>query len=195
MSPMTAISWRCSPQTSSRVRDLFQRLRDSLCFRQIKHGSAAMPISRLISGINFARDQQHLFESGLNCALRKLGLVESIMAIQTATDRKRVIEVHSPGVTDALAVGEMAVREISLSKEGSMLGGRCRYVFSALIGKMKRMSTHPSRCLGSDRAYASPARARQLNLREAIGLLFGQIDRPINPNQSRPLPLSTPSSP
>jgi len=76
-----------------------------------------MPILRLICGINFARDQQRLFESGLNCALRKLGLVESIMAIQTATDRKRVIEVHSPGVTDAVAVGEMAVREMVCPKK------------------------------------------------------------------------------
>jgi len=67
-----------------------------------------------------------------------------------------------------------------------MLGGRCRYVFSALIGKMKRMSTHPPRCRGSDRAYASPARARQLNLREAIDLLFGHIDRPRIPTRAGP---------
>ncbi|MFK4380781.1 hypothetical protein ABIA40_000189 [Bradyrhizobium sp. USDA 223] len=32
-----------------------------------------MPISRLISNINFTCDQQHLVETGFNCALRKLG--------------------------------------------------------------------------------------------------------------------------
>ena len=85
----------------------------------------------------------------------------------------------------------MTIREISLSKERSKLGGRRRYYLFG-IDRQDEEDVHSSVSLS--RALTGltlvPLVLVPQSPLEAIGLLFGQIDRPpTNPNQSRPLPL------
>ena len=70
-----------------------------------------MPIARLLADIQLTPQQQHVMEIAFNHALRKLDLVDRGDPI-CAIVAKRLLEVHQRGVTDAVALAEITVREI-----------------------------------------------------------------------------------
>lgn len=70
-----------------------------------------MPISRLIANINLTREQEHVVELAYNHALRKLNLVDRNDPICDLI-AKRMIDLHRRGVTDAVALAEITIREI-----------------------------------------------------------------------------------
>ncbi|WP_143130579.1 hypothetical protein [Bradyrhizobium arachidis] len=70
-----------------------------------------MPISRLIANIDLTREQEHVLELAFNHALRKLDLVDRSDPICDLV-AKRMIGIHRRGVSDAVALAEMTVREI-----------------------------------------------------------------------------------
>ena len=75
-----------------------------------------MPISRLISNIDLTHEQEHILELAFNHALRKLDLVDRSDPLCDLV-AKRMIDIHMSGVTDAVALAEMTVREIKLPRQ------------------------------------------------------------------------------
>ncbi len=74
-----------------------------------------MPISRFLSDTRFTPEQRHVLELAFNNALRKLDLVDRNDPICELV-AQRMIDVHNRGVTDAVALTEVTIREIGQSK-------------------------------------------------------------------------------
>jgi hypothetical protein len=70
-----------------------------------------MPIARLLADANFTPEQRHVLELAFSQALSKLNLVDRNDPICDIVARK-VIEIASSGVTDAIAIAEMAFRQL-----------------------------------------------------------------------------------
>jgi L-serine deaminase len=61
----------------------------------------------------FTLEQQHVIELAFNATLRKLGLVDRNDPVCEMIARK-VIEIADSGVTNAVAISEMALRQLGL---------------------------------------------------------------------------------
>ncbi len=70
-----------------------------------------MPITRLLEESTFPPEQRHVLELAFNSTLRKLGLVDRHDPICEIVARK-VIEIGSSGVANAVAIAEMASRQL-----------------------------------------------------------------------------------
>ena len=70
-----------------------------------------MPISRLLLEANLSAEQRHFYELAFNTALCKLNLVDRGDPVCELVARK-IIEVGSSGVSNAVALSEIAVREL-----------------------------------------------------------------------------------
>ncbi|MHC2622909.1 hypothetical protein ACVIW2_004941 [Bradyrhizobium huanghuaihaiense] len=71
-----------------------------------------MPINPLISAnINLTPEQRHVLELAFNRTLRKLNLVDRNDPICEIVARK-VIEIEATGVTNAVAISEIAFRQL-----------------------------------------------------------------------------------
>ncbi|MGX4768977.1 hypothetical protein ACWAUC_04125 [Bradyrhizobium guangdongense] len=75
-----------------------------------------MPISGLIANIDMSREQEHVLELAFSYALRKLDLVDRRDPICDLVAR-RMIDIHLRGVTDAVALAEITLREIRVPKQ------------------------------------------------------------------------------
>ncbi|WP_050382845.1 hypothetical protein [Bradyrhizobium pachyrhizi] len=73
-----------------------------------------MPLARRFTGINLTPDQQHIIELAFSAALRKLDLVDRNDPLCDLV-AKRMIDVHTRGVTNVLALSEITIREIGLA--------------------------------------------------------------------------------
>ncbi len=71
-----------------------------------------MPISRLLADKHLPADQQHKIELAFNYTLRKLSLVDRNDPICRIVARK-VYDIAKSGVTDAVAIGELAYKQLS----------------------------------------------------------------------------------
>ena len=69
-----------------------------------------MPISRLLANIQLTSEQRHVMEIAFNHALRKLNLMDRSDPA-CAIVAERLLEVHQRGVTDAVALAEITIRE------------------------------------------------------------------------------------
>ena len=70
-----------------------------------------MTITRLLRGSNLTSEQRHVAVLAFNYTLRKLNLVDRNDPISEMVARK-VIELCEGGVTNAVAIGEMASRHL-----------------------------------------------------------------------------------
>jgi L-serine deaminase len=61
----------------------------------------------------FTLEQQHVIELAFNATLRKLGLVDRNDPVCEMVARK-VIEIAESGITNAVAISEMALRQLGL---------------------------------------------------------------------------------
>ncbi|KYH01780.1 hypothetical protein [Bradyrhizobium sp. DOA1] len=75
-----------------------------------------MPISRMIANTHFTPEQQHLLELAFNHALRKLDLAGRNDPICDLV-ASRMIELYDGGVTNAVALAELTIREIGRPKK------------------------------------------------------------------------------
>ncbi|MGX4801901.1 hypothetical protein [Bradyrhizobium guangdongense] len=75
-----------------------------------------MPISGLIANIDISREQEHVLELAFSYALRKLDLVDRRDPICDLVAR-RMIDIRLRGVTDAVALAEITLREIRVPKQ------------------------------------------------------------------------------
>ena len=75
-----------------------------------------MPIARLLSDIELAPEQRLVLELAFKNTLRKIGLVDRDDPI-CALIAKKMVDLHGRGVTDAVALTEITVRELSPQKE------------------------------------------------------------------------------
>ena len=75
-----------------------------------------MPISRLLSDIQLTPEQRHVLELAFRHAIRKIGLVDRDDPI-CALVAKKMVDLHRQGVTDAVALTELTLREVSPPKE------------------------------------------------------------------------------
>ena len=71
-----------------------------------------MPIRRMLEASNFTREQKHVLELAFNSTLRKLNLVDRNDPIAEMVARK-VIEIGATGVTNAVAISEIAFRQLA----------------------------------------------------------------------------------
>ena len=72
-----------------------------------------MPITRLLEESDLSLEQRHIIEFAFNNTLRKLNLVDRNDPICEIVAR-RVFELGSNGVTNAVAITEMAVKRLAL---------------------------------------------------------------------------------
>lgn len=70
-----------------------------------------MPLARLIGAERLPPQQQHTLELAFNYALRKLDLVDRNDPICEIVARK-VIEIGTSGVSNAVAIGELTYRQL-----------------------------------------------------------------------------------
>jgi hypothetical protein len=70
-----------------------------------------MPITRLLKRSTFTPDQRHVLELAFNITLRNLNLVDRNDPICEIVARK-VIEIGSRGASDAVAIAEIAYRQL-----------------------------------------------------------------------------------
>ncbi len=82
-----------------------------------------MPIDRLLAARNLPPDQQHVIELAFSYTLRKLDLVDRNDPVCEIVARK-VIEVGTGGVSNALAIAEIACRQL-LGSRNPTLPSRC----------------------------------------------------------------------
>ncbi|WP_051380591.1 hypothetical protein [Bradyrhizobium sp. WSM1743] len=75
-----------------------------------------MPITPLLTDGNFEPEQRHVLELAFNAALRRIGLVDRKDPICEIV-AQRMIEVQRRGVTDAVALCEITIREIGVPTE------------------------------------------------------------------------------
>ena len=73
----------------------------------------AIPIARLLENSTFTLEQRHVLELAFNNVLRKLDLADRNDPICENVARK-IIEIGSSGVTNAVAIAEIAYRELAL---------------------------------------------------------------------------------
>lgn len=86
-----------------------------MCSRLIKEGARHIPISRRISDIQIAPEQRHILELAFKHTLRKLDLVDRNDPVCDLVARK-MLDVYKRGVTDAVALTEITIREIGIPK-------------------------------------------------------------------------------
>ncbi|MBR0800533.1 hypothetical protein JQ615_34735 [Bradyrhizobium jicamae] len=72
-----------------------------------------MSVARQFSDINLTPDQQHVIELAFSTALRKLDLVDRSDPLCDLV-AKTMTQVLTRGVTNALALSEITIREIGL---------------------------------------------------------------------------------
>ncbi|HET7887825.1 MAG TPA: hypothetical protein VFL62_16505 [Bradyrhizobium sp.] len=72
-----------------------------------------MPITRLMEDDNFTPEQRHILELAFNDILRRLGLVARNDPICDLV-AERMIDIHKRGVTDAVALAQITLREIGV---------------------------------------------------------------------------------
>ncbi|MHC2334240.1 hypothetical protein [Bradyrhizobium sp. USDA 4454] len=70
-----------------------------------------MPITRQFSNINLSFEQRHVIELAFNSTLRRLNLVDRSDPLCDLVD-KTMIKVYERGVTNAVALAEITIREI-----------------------------------------------------------------------------------
>ena len=70
-----------------------------------------MPINRMLADETLSPDERHVLLLAFNSALRKLELVDRDDPI-CALVAQRMIDIHKRGVTDAVALCEITIREI-----------------------------------------------------------------------------------
>ena len=70
-----------------------------------------MPIARLLTDGNLTSEQRHVLELAFNNTLDKLNLVDRNDPICQILARK-VIEIGSSGATNAIAIAEIAYRQL-----------------------------------------------------------------------------------
>jgi hypothetical protein len=75
-----------------------------------------MPISRLIANIDLTPEQQHVLELAFSHALRKLELVDRNDPVCDLVAR-RMVDIHRRGITNAVALAELTIREIRAPKQ------------------------------------------------------------------------------
>ena len=71
-----------------------------------------MPISRLLADRDVTPEQRHVLELAFNATLRKLKLVDRNDPVCEMVARK-VIEIQASGVTNAVAISEIAARQLA----------------------------------------------------------------------------------
>ncbi|MEY9178785.1 hypothetical protein ABIG06_000491 [Bradyrhizobium sp. USDA 326] len=74
-----------------------------------------MPITSLITD-GFEPEQRHVLELAFNAALRRIGLVDRKDPICDIV-AQRMIAVHRRGVTEAVTLCEITIREIGVPTE------------------------------------------------------------------------------
>jgi hypothetical protein len=74
--------------------------------------SRTVPIASLLMDSNFTPEQRHVLELAFNNTLRKLNLVDRNDPICEIVARK-VIEIAASGVTNAVAISEIALRQLA----------------------------------------------------------------------------------
>jgi hypothetical protein len=77
-------------------------------------GSHAVPLARLLKDSNFTPEQRHTLELAFNATLRKLNVVDRNDPICEIVARK-IIEIGATGVTNAVAISEIAFRQLGPS--------------------------------------------------------------------------------
>ncbi|MBR0758284.1 hypothetical protein JQ604_39405 [Bradyrhizobium jicamae] len=77
-----------------------------------------MPITRLLADITIPPEQQNALELAFRAALRKLELVDRDDSFCALVARK-MLELHQRGVTDAVALSELTIREIGMQRFNS----------------------------------------------------------------------------
>ena len=75
-----------------------------------------MPISRLLRDNQLTPEQQHVLEVAFKHTIRKIGLVDRDDPI-CALVAQTMVALNRSGVTDAIALTELTLREISSPKE------------------------------------------------------------------------------
>jgi hypothetical protein len=75
-----------------------------------------MPISRLLADIPLSPEQHHVLELAFRHAIRKIGLVDRDDPICVLV-AKKMVDLHRQGVTDAIALTELTIRQVSPPKE------------------------------------------------------------------------------
>jgi hypothetical protein len=73
-----------------------------------------MPITRLLTESDFTPEQRHILELAFNATLRKLDLVDRNDPICEMVARK-IIQIGATGITNAVAISEMAFKQIGPS--------------------------------------------------------------------------------
>jgi hypothetical protein len=76
-----------------------------------------MPITPLLTKSEFTPEQRHVLELAFNDTLRKLNLVDRNDPICEIVARK-VIEIGSSGASNALAITQIAVRQLRPRSSG-----------------------------------------------------------------------------
>ncbi len=74
-----------------------------------------MPVTRLLDQSDFTPEQRHIIQLAFNNTIRKLDLVDRGDPICEIIAR-RVINAYKRGVTDAVALSEITIREIAAMK-------------------------------------------------------------------------------
>jgi hypothetical protein len=75
-----------------------------------------MLITRLLTDGSFTLEQRHVIELAFNNTLRKLNLVDRDAPVCEIVARK-VIKIAETGVNNAVAICELAVRQLGLPPE------------------------------------------------------------------------------
>ncbi len=84
-----------------------------------------MPITRFLIDSNLTPEQRHVLELAFNAALRKLNLVDRNDPVCEIVARK-VAEIGASGVTDAVAISEIAFRQLLPKGSDDLPGVRKR---------------------------------------------------------------------
>ncbi len=75
-----------------------------------------MPIVTLLNASKFTPEQRHVIELAFNNTLRNLNLVDRNDPVCEVVAHK-VIKIAEKGVTNAVAISQMATRELGFPKE------------------------------------------------------------------------------
>ena len=82
-------------------------------------GSRTVPITCLLTDSYFTSEQRQVLELAFNSTLRKLNLVDRNDPICEMVARK-IIEIGAAGVTNAVAISEIAFRELVPKGSGDL---------------------------------------------------------------------------
>jgi hypothetical protein len=75
-----------------------------------------MPLEAMLANGNFTPEQRHTIELAFNSTLRKLNLVDRNDPVCEIVAHK-VIKIAESGVTNAIAITQMVIRELGIPKE------------------------------------------------------------------------------